>query len=302
MPPRAEPLSPEVLSFAAHLRQTGASPHTQRAYLGDLAELEGHLAAAGLTVRSATHQAIRAHLAALAANQQPSSRARKLASIKALYRYLVRRKLLATSPAKAVRTPKLPKPLPKVLPVDEAFALMESPGRTTPLELRDRAILEVLYGGGLRVSELCSLSVPDWDREGRVLRVLGKSSRERLCPVNAKAARALETYLSRRSELLAKGRAVDPSALFLNYRGGRLRARSVARHLDRYVRRCALARKVSPHALRHSFATHLLAGGADVRTIQELLGHASLSTTQRYTHVSWERLQEVYDKAHPRAG
>src|SRR5262249_6322198 len=149
--------------------------------------------------------------------------------------------------------------------------------------------------------ELCSRSVGDWDPEGGVLRVLGKGSRERLCPVNKKAASALEAYLSRRSELLAKRGSADACALFLNYRGGPLRARSVARHLDRYVRRCALAPKVGPHALRHSFATHLLAGGADVRTIQELLGHASLSTTQRYAHVSWERLQEVYDKAHPRA-
>ncbi len=299
--PRTQQLSPDVLSFAAHLRRTGASSHTLRAYLGDLGEFEARLAAEGHTVRSATHQVIRAHLGALAVNRQASSRARKLASIKALYRYLVRQKLLLTSPAKAVRTPKLPKPLPKVLPVDEAFALVEAPGAATLLELRDRAILEVLYGGGLRVSELCSLSLRDWDREALVLRVLGKNSKERLCPVNRKAATALERYLSRRQELLPKTRRADPSALFLNYRGGRLRPRSVARHLDRYARRCGLARKVSPHALRHSFATHLLAGGADVRTIQELLGHANLSTTQRYTHVSWERLQEVYDKAHPRA-
>jgi integrase/recombinase XerC len=299
--PLRQPPSPEVVSFLAHLRRRGASPHTLRAYLADLAEFEGHLATSGSDIRAATHQIIRAHLAALAVNRKASSRARKLASIKALYRYLVRQKLLPTSPAKAVRTPKLPQPLPKVLPVDEAFALMESPAANTPLELRDRAILEVLYGGGLRISELCSLSLSDWDREGRVVRVMGKNSRERLCPVNPKAASALEAYLPRRGELLAKGRTADSSALFVNYRGGRLRARSVARHFDRYVRRCGLLRKISPHALRHSFATHLLAGGADVRTIQELLGHASLSTTQRYTHVSWERLQEVYDKAHPRA-
>ena len=142
----------------------------------------------------------------------------------------------------------------------------------------------------------------DVDRSGRIIRVMGKGSKERLCPVNAQAIRALEAYLARRGELLAVPREEqDPDAVFLNYRGGRLTPRSIGRHLDTYVVQCALQRKVSPHALRHSFATHLLGGGADIRSIQELLGHASLSTTQRYTHVSWEQLQAVYDKAHPRA-
>jgi integrase/recombinase XerC len=278
------------------------SPHTVRAYLRDLADFETYLLDNGLELAAVTHGVLRSYLGNLVTRLAPSSRARRLASIKSLYRFLAREKVIATNPAKEVKTPKLPRSLPKFLPVDEAFALVDSPGSQSPADLRDRAILEVLYGGGLRISELCSLSVADWDREGRVLRVFGKNSKERLCPVHRKAATALERYLERRHELLNQRNArADPPALFLNYRGGRLRPRSVARHLTRYARRCGLPRTVSPHALRHSFATHLLAGGADVRTIQELLGHASLSTTQRYTHVSWERLQEIYDKSHPRA-
>ena len=179
---------------------------------------------------------------------------------------------------------------------------MEEPSKPTVFEARDREILEVLYGGGLRVGELCGLSVDDFDPDGRVLRVMGKGKKQRLCPINVRAVAALEAYLARRPQLLNKSRQPGAQeALFLNHRGGRLTRRSVARHLDRYVRRCGLVRKVSPHTLRHSFATHLLGAGADVRSIQELLGHASLSTTQRYTHVSWEQLQRVYDRAHPHA-
>jgi integrase/recombinase XerC len=186
--------------------------------------------------------------------------------------------------------------------VDEVFALLATPSSHSALGLRDRAILEVLYGAGLRVSELCGLSLGDVELEARTVRVLGKGRKERLCPLNAAAVDALRAYLKTRSRLLVRAApGQDPRALFLNRRGGRLTPRSVARHLDRYVLQLALARKVSPHALRHSFATHLLAGGADVRSIQELLGHASLSTTQRYTHVGLEHLQAVYDQAHPRA-
>ncbi len=278
------------------------SPHTVRAYLRDLAAFESFLSEQRLELTTATHAAIRGYLGNLAARLTPSSRARNLASIKALYRFLAREGVVAVNPAKNVRTPKLPRSLPHFLPVDEAFAVVESPGSRSARDLRDRAILEVLYGGGLRISELCSLSLQDWDREGRVLRVFGKNSKERLCPIHRKAASALDAYLERRGELLKKNNIrLEAAALFLNHRGGRLRPRSVARHLAEYARRCGLARTVNPHSLRHSFATHLLAGGADVRSIQELLGHASLSTTQRYTHLSWERLQEVYDKAHPRA-
>jgi integrase/recombinase XerC len=299
-----EALSPLLQKFRAHLeQQQGASAHTVRNYLLDLADYERYLhERLGLSLLAGSHAAIRGYLGTLAVELAPASRARHLASIKSFYRFLVRQKLLPASPAKLVKSPKLPKPLPKVLPVDEVFAILEMPSQKTVLGLRDRAILEILYGGGLRISELCGLDLLDVDRSGRLVRVMGKGSKERICPVNAKSIRALEAYLARRGELLAVPQPKqEPDALFLNFRGGRLTPRSIARHLDAYVLQCALTRKVSPHALRHSFATHLLGGGADVRSIQELLGHASLSTTQRYTHVSWDQLQAVYDKAHPRA-
>lgn len=290
--------------FRTHLEEeVGASPHTVRNYLLDLTDFERYLVGTRkLSLLAGNHAAIRGYLGTLAGTLAPASRARRLASIKSFYKYLVRQKLLPGSPAKLVKSPKLPKPLPKVLPVDEIFAILEMPSIDTVLGLRDRAILEVLYGGGLRISELCGLDLLDLDRKGRIVRVLGKGNKERLCPTNRKSVHALEAYLARRGELLATPRPRQaPEALFLNYRGGRLTPRSIARHLDSYVVQLALSRKVSPHALRHSFATHLLGGGADVRSIQELLGHASLSTTQRYTQVSWVQLQEVYDKAHPRA-
>ncbi len=299
-----EALSPLLEKFRVHLEsEKGASPHTVRNYLIDLVAFEKYLTGTmKLTLLAGTHAAIRGYLGTQAVDHAATSRARRLASIKSFYKYLVRQKLLSASPAKLVKSPKLPKSLPKVLPVDEVFAILEMPSVKTVLGLRDRAILEMLYGGGLRISELCGLDVLDVDRSGRIVRVMGKGRKERLCPINAKAVRALEAYLARRGELLATARPGQaPEGLFLNYRGGRLTPRSIARHLDTYVVQLALARKVSPHAMRHSFATHLLGGGADIRSIQELLGHASLSTTQRYTQVTVEQLQEIYDAAHPRA-
>jgi integrase/recombinase XerC len=283
--------------FQAHLEAKGASPQTVRAYLSDLRQFEEYLQGRGLALETATKDAVRGWQSVLSVDHKATSRARKLASAKSLYKFLVRGKELPQSPAKKVRSPKLPKTLPKVMPVDEVFAVLRAPTDRTVLGLRDRAIFELLYGAGLRAAELCGLTPDAVDLRGRVVRALGKGRKERLVPFNEYAADALTAYLERRGELLGQ----DPDALFLNHRGGRLTTRSVARHLDRYVLQCALARKVSPHALRHSFATHLLAGGADVRSIQELLGHASLSTTQRYTHVAFEHLQKVYDAAHPRA-
>ncbi len=293
-PSRTAKPSSELLDFKLHLKRTANSPHTVRAYLRDLSHFQSYLLSQNLTLGTATHAVLRGYLGSLATKLAPSSRARKLASIKSLYRFLSREGRIVINPARNVKSPKLPRSLPKFLPVDEAFAVVDSPGSRTSRDLRDRAILEVLYGGGLRISELCSLSLKDWDREGRLLRVFGKNSKERLCPIHRKAAAALDAYLHRRHELQRVKDAQPSAALFLNHRGG-------PRHLAEYARRCGLVRTVSPHSLRHSFATHLLAGGADVRTIQELLGHASLSTTQRYTHVSWERLQQIYDQAHPRA-
>ncbi|RKG70424.1 tyrosine recombinase XerC [Corallococcus sp. CA054B] len=297
-------LSPLLEQFKVHLEgEKGASPHTVRNYLIDLKDYERYLVERmKLSLLAGTHAAIRGYLGTLSVDHAPTSRARRLASIKSFYKYLVRQKLLSASPAKLVKSPKLPKSLPKVLPVEEVFAILDMPDVDTVLGLRDKAILEMLYGGGLRISELCGLDLLGVDRSSRIVRVMGKGSKERLVPLNVKAIRALEAYLARRGELLAELReGQDPDALFLNFKGGRLTARSIARHLDAYVLKLALARKVSPHAMRHSFATHLLGGGADIRSIQELLGHASLSTTQKYTHVTFEQLQEVYDSAHPRA-
>jgi integrase/recombinase XerC len=291
-----------LADFQKALLRKGASPHTVRNYLRDASAFARYLEGNGQTLRTATSTAVRGWLGVLAVDHAPRSRARALASVKAFYRHLVRTGQMAQSPAAAMRGPKLPVTLPKFLPVDEAFALVERPGEATLLALRDHALLEVLYGAGLRVSEACGLSLEDVDLPGRVLRVLGKGRKERLCPLHPGAAEALGRWLARRGELLAKRRrGQDARAVFLNFRGGRLTPRSVGRHLDTYARAAGLLRHVSPHALRHSYATHLLAGGADVRSIQELLGHASLSTTQRYTHVGVELLQAVYDKAHPHA-
>lgn len=299
----AAAISPLVERFRVHLEdEKGASPHTVRNYLSDLCGFETYLLTARADLESAVHAHVRGWLGTLAVDKAATSRARKLASVKAFYRFCMRKKLLLRNPAATVRSPKLPRSLPRVLPVEEVFALVEAPAVERVLGLRDKAILEVLYGGGLRISELCGLSLGDVDLRGRVVHVLGKGRKERLCPLNEAAVDALEEWLARRGELLAiQHPKQDPDALFLNHRGGRLTPRSIARHLDRYVLETGLARKTSPHAMRHSFATHLLGSGADIRSIQELLGHASLSTTQRYTEVSWDKLQEIYDKAHPRA-
>jgi len=215
---------------------------------------------------------------------------------------LVEEGFLAQNPAEIVATPKQEKPLPTFLPVDEVFSLLETPDWSTTWGARDRAILETLYSCGIRVSELTGLSEGDVDFSLGILKVYGKGRKERIVPIGEKALAAIRESLPQRDRILGglghKGRG---SPLFINARGGRLTSRSVARILHKYILKCGLLRKVSPHALRHSFATHLLDAGADLRAIQELLGHVSLSTTQRYTHVSVDKLMEVYDRAHPRA-
>ncbi len=278
------------------------SKHTLKAYALDLKIFAQYLEGQGVEFGQVTHLHIRGYLGQQSVELSPATRARRLASIKSFYKFLSRRKLIEANPARRVKSPKLPLKLPRAIPVDEAFALMNAPDVERLLSLRDRAMLEVLYGGGLRVSELVGLSLGDLDRSANSVRVLGKGQKERLCPLNPAAIAALDAWFERRGELLAVDfKRQDPKAMFLNFRGGRLTTRSVQRHLDTYVKQLGLNRKMSPHALRHSFATHLLAGGADIRSIQELLGHASLSTTQRYTAVSFEQLQAVYDKTHPHA-
>jgi integrase/recombinase XerC len=287
---------PELSEFADHLaRVAGASPHTQRAYLSDLRQLATWLAESGKVLDAADRDDLRAFLASRFGGNQPATLARKQASLRAYYEHRVRMGFLADSPARRLVSPRRRRSLPDVVSVDDVFALLDTPSSQTAAGLRDRCALELMYGAGLRVSELVGLNVADLIDGRSALLVRGKGRKERVVPLVAKAKASLEAYLARRGEL------GGGPALFLNRRGGRLTARSVARHLARYALICATQRHVHPHALRHSFATHLLDMGADLRGIQELLGHASLSTTQRYTHVSSERLVQIYEDAHPRA-
>lgn len=297
----ATPTHPKALEFLSALEGTrGASKGTVKAYALDLAAFETYLA--GKTeLLEATHLHVRGFMGEQALTLAPATRARRLAALKSFYKWLVKRGVLETSPARRLKAPKLPQRLPRAVPIDEVLPLVESPEGERVLGLRDRAMLEVLYGSGLRAAELVGLSLRDYSKGEGLVRVLGKGKKERLCPLTPYAVEALEAWLVARAGLLATAKRGDAQALFLNFRGGRLTARSLARHLAKYAQTVGTSRHVSPHALRHSFATHLLAGGADIRVIQELLGHASLSTTQRYTHVAFEQLQKVYDAAHPRA-
>jgi integrase/recombinase XerC len=281
--------------FASHLATVeGASPHTQRAYLSDLRQLDGFLGERGVALDAASRDDLRAFLAARAGANAASTLGRKQSALRAFYEHRVRRGHIADSPARRLAFPRRRVSLPNVVAVDDCFGLLDAPSKKTALGLRDRCAIELLYGAGLRISELVGLDVTDI-HDG-VVRVLGKGRKERIVPVVAKAQAALDAWLARRSELTPRS-----AALFVNRRGGRLTGRSVARHLARYALAAGVRRHVHPHALRHSFATHLLDMGADLRGIQELLGHASLSTTQKYTHVSSERLVQVYEAAHPRA-
>ena len=289
------PSMPDALQdFENHLEQIEhASKHTQRAYLSDLRQLQEFLGERALD--SATRDELRAFLAARFGSNGPATLARKLASLKAFYEHRVRGGHLADSPARRLLSPKTRSSLPNVVGVDDCFALLLAPSARTAAGLRDRCAFELLYGGGLRVSELVGLDLADFIDGDSAVKVCGKGNKERIVPLVSKAREALHRYLERRSELGVG------AAFLLNRRGGRLTTRSVARHLARYALVAGTRRHVHPHALRHSFATHLLDMGADLRGIQELLGHASLSTTQRYTHVSSERLQQIYEDAHPRA-
>ena len=288
-------MDPALDEFASHLAQVErASPHTRRAYLSDLKQLADFLAERGTALDAASRDDLRAFLAARFGSNAPATLARKQAALRAFYEHRVRMGHLADSPARRLAFPRRRVSLPNVVSVDDCFALLDAPSKRTAAGLRDRCALELLYGAGLRVSELVGLDLADI--EGGVLRIRGKGGKEREVPLVAKAKAALDAWLARRAELRPRD-----GALLLNRRGGRLTARSVARHLDRYALIAGARRHVHPHALRHSFATHLLDMGADLRGIQELLGHASLSTTQRYTHVSSERLLQVYEEAHPRA-
>ncbi len=275
------------------------SPRTVEAYLRDLGEFREFAARQGLAtaqdLRKVDVVLLRRFLADLLKRNQRSSVARKLSSLRMFFRFLVRENGLLTSPADELSTPKLSHYLPRTLSVDEAHGLMENACGVSILNRRDQAIYELLYSSGLRISELTGLNLGSIDLAEKLVRVLGKGRKERIVPIGSKAVVALQAYLAMRNPV----KLDEP--LFLNARGGRLTPRSVQRNLKTRLIQTGIRKDISPHDLRHSFATHLLDGGADLRAIQELLGHASLSTTQKYTQVSVDHLMAVYDKAHPRS-
>jgi integrase/recombinase XerC len=298
-----------IEQFLEHLRyERNVSEHTLRNYSSDLDQFFQYLTLNNTRdapdLSAIDHLTIREWLASLhSAQKKKSSIARKLAALRTFFQFLVREGVLEMNSAKLVSTPKQEKKLPKHLSIEEAIRFIESPDAETDLGKRDRAMLELMYATGVRVAELTTLNVADVDFGNQLVRVTGKRRKQRIVPFGDPAGEAIRNYLSVRDKFLfnAPISERDDEALFLNYKGTRITTRSVGRMVDKYIRLCAGMHNISPHALRHSFATHLLDSGADLRDIQELLGHARLSTTQVYTHVSMEKLIEVYDKAHPKA-
>jgi len=318
-----------IQKYLEYLRAVrNASPHTLVNYRNDLEQFLAFLTPPETEtppLGQVTHHLIREFVAHLHdSHMEKSSIARKLAALRSFFKYCVREGILKENPARLVPTPKLPKRIPSVLSAEEMNGFLnqlagEGAGRkngrrtrtATPigedrlLLARDRAILELLYAAGLRVSELTGLNLEDMDQKSQMLRVRGKGNKERIVPYGQKAAQSLQIYWPVRESLLEKcekaGRRASLDAVFLNYRGRRLTQRSVGRIVKKYVRLVNVNWDLHPHSLRHAFATHLLADGADLRAIQELLGHQSLSTTQKYTHASMRQLMDIYDKAHPHA-
>lgn len=291
----------EFLNYLTYERNVSAN--TVAAYRDDIESFVAFLcddyftmARDQLDLRRADHLAIRAYLAHL--NRRKLSRssiARHLSALRSWFKYLMREGAVDANPARTVATPKREKPLPSVMQPSDVALLIEQPDTSTALGLRDRAFLELLYASGLRISELVGIDIDDIELRARLVKVRGKGSKERIVPFGGKAEDAVRAWMA------ARVAADDEHALFVNYRGNRITTRSVRRLFDRYVRDAALRAGISPHTMRHSFATHLLNAGADLRGIQELLGHASLSTTQKYTHLNDWQLIAVYKKAHPRA-
>ncbi len=305
----APTLDDAIAAWLAHLEHVERkSAHTLRNYANDAAQLRAflvekkHPGVANLAKLDVI--ALRGFLAARHHSDSTTSVLRKLSALRGLFAHAKKSKLIGASPAALLDSPKRPKALPRTVSVEEAFALCTAPAlgaddEEREVPLRDRAVVELLYGSGLRVSELCGLDRADVDLAGRWLRVLGKGKKERMVPFHEACAHALRAWLDDGRPALATDDSGD--ALLLGARGGRLADREVRRFLARYGVQVGARGRVHPHKLRHAFATHLLEGGADLRAIQELLGHASLSTTQRYTHVDVARLTRVYDAAHPRA-
>ncbi|MBE7446869.1 MAG: tyrosine recombinase XerC [Planctomycetia bacterium] len=285
-----------IKKYLAHIEHNrNFSSQTVRAYRNDLNQYLSFLVAEKChDPGDVTRLFLRGFLAFLKKQDYSKTTiARKVVSVRSLYKYLCREGILKCNPLENIRAPKLDKKLPGFMSVTEAETLLNLPGLNSVPGVRDRAIMETLYSTGMRVSEVVGIDIEDIDYFNEVVKVRGKGKKERLQPVGNHALDAIRSYLSKRGS--------DNKALFLNKRGGRLTGRSVARMLEKYVKMAGLSLNISPHTFRHSFATHLLDRGADLRSVQELLGHANLSTTQIYTHITTERLKQVYDKAHPRA-
>jgi integrase/recombinase XerD len=301
-----QPFEHLLLDFLAYLEfERGLSRNTLEAYRSDLLQFGTHLRKTGIDALTARHGDLADFVSDLAAGGEdrppvsPATLQRKVACLRSFYRHLRRQDLVTDDPTVYLRAPKQSRRLPQVLSRDEVAQLLEAPRGTEPPALRDRALLELMYACGLRASEAIGLEVGDVDLETGVLRARGKGAKERLVPVGSAASRALVAYLGRGRPRLAGDRM--EATLFLNHRGGRLTRQGLYKIVQRHARTAGLDGKMSPHTLRHTFATHLLAGGCDLRSLQEMLGHADIATTQVYTHLSAERLKDVYFDAHPRA-
>ncbi|MCA9243986.1 MAG: tyrosine recombinase XerC [Phycisphaerales bacterium] len=303
--------TPLIQQFIDHLRAERAfSAHTARCYAADLEQFSEHVAKLGggslkpeevdRKLTQMDTEELRVFMGQLRdKNYCKSTIARKLATLRSFYKFLLRRGLIRSNPVATIRTPKQDKRLPKYLEIEQIEKLFSNCDTTTLLGSRDRAILETLYSTGIRVSELVALDIADIDLGASVVHVRGKGKKERVIPIGPGAVRAIIHYLDMRRG--AANMRFDPEALFINKHGQRLSTRSVRRKLDKYLLEAGLDLSVSPHTLRHSFATHMLQRGADLRAVQEMLGHQSLSTTQIYTHLTGEDVKEEYEKAHPRA-
>ena len=284
--------------------EKGYSRHTIINYRRDLQEF-ADLVGSEVEVESVDARKIRDYVYSLNIKNKSSSVARKLSALRTFFRFLEQEDLVQQNPMGSISMPKQEQHIPVFLTVDEVFALLEAPGADETFGARDRAILELLYSTGMRVSELVGCNMTSLDFDNEMVRVRGKGNRERLVPVGDPAIKALQAYFVQRDGLLRdrlqQGKKIDRHAVFLNSRGSRITARSVERLIAQYGRKAGIDKPVTPHVLRHSFATHLLEMGADMRSVQELLGHANLSTTQKYTHLDMIHLMRVYDKAHPKA-
>ncbi|HEV3048160.1 MAG TPA: site-specific tyrosine recombinase XerD [Solirubrobacteraceae bacterium] len=303
--PGAGAIEPLVLDFLAYLElERGLSRNTLAAYRSDLQQFGEFLGRRGLAPAQAGHGELAAFLGELEGTVAPSTLARKIACLRSFYRHLRREEAIAHDPTAELRGPPKPQRLPRVLSREQVARLLGQPSGTDPLALRDRALLELMYACGLRASEAIGLELSDLDLDEGMLRARGKGSKERIVPVGRQALAALAAYCARaRPRLLLAGggaRAGSPR-LFLNSRGGELTRQGLYKIVQGHARGAGLEQLMSPHTLRHSFATHLLAGGCDLRSLQEMLGHADLATTQVYTHLSAERLKDAYFSAHPRA-